>query len=177
MRLELMEMHDCYESLLESIVYQQLTGKAAATIMGRVKAIFADSFPSPAETLACSDERFRAAGLSRAKTAAIKDLAQKCKQGCLPSIEDLEQMTDDEIIESLTQIRGIGEWTVQMLLIFKLGRPDVMPATDYGVRKGFARVYKKAELPTVKELKIHAEKWRPFRSVASWYLWRSLELN
>lgn len=176
-RLELMVMHSCFETLLESIVYQQLTGKAAATILGRVKGLYKDQFPTPAQVLKTSDEQFRAVGLSGAKTAAIKDLAEKTEDGLIPDIEALKKMSDDEIIRKLSAVRGIGEWTVQMLLIFRLGRPDVMPANDYGVRKGYAKVYKKKDLPTPKELLLASEKWKPFRTIASWYFWRSLELK
>ncbi|MBX9571151.1 MAG: DNA-3-methyladenine glycosylase [Candidatus Obscuribacterales bacterium] len=175
--LEVHHMNSCYESLLESIVYQQLTGKAAATIMGRVKGIYGDRFPKPLEILETDDEKLRAAGLSRAKVAAIKDLSAKTQSGLVPDIEHLEKMSDEEIISLLTQVRGIGTWSVQMLLIFRMGRPDVLPVTDYGVRKGFARVYKLADLPKPLEMIKKAEKWSPYRSIASWYLWRVLELS
>lgn len=174
--LEVHHMNSCYESLLESIVYQQLTGKAAATIMGRVKDIYGGRFPKPLEVLETDDEKLRAAGLSRAKIAAIKDLSEKKQSGLVPDIEQLEKMCDDEIISLLTQVRGIGTWSVQMLLIFRMGRPDVLPVNDYGVRKGFAKVYKLADLPKPLEMMKKAEKWSPYRSIASWYLWRVLEL-
>ncbi len=174
--LEVHHMNSCYESLLESIVYQQLTGKAAATIMGRVKDIYGGRFPKPLEVLETDDEKLRAAGLSRAKIAAIKDLSEKKQSGLVPDIEQLEKMSDDEIISLLTQVRGIGTWSVQMLLIFRMGRPDVLPVNDYGVRKGFAKVYKLADLPKPLEMMKKAEKWSPYRSIASWYLWRVLEL-
>ncbi|MBX9685550.1 MAG: DNA-3-methyladenine glycosylase [Candidatus Obscuribacterales bacterium] len=174
-RLELQEMQNAYESLMESIVYQQLTGKAAATIMGRVKGLYKNKFPSPVQLLKTSDEDLRAVGLSGAKTAAIKDLSLKKKEGLIPEVEQMEKMSDEEIIEILSSVRGIGEWTVQMLLIFRLGRPDVMPHNDYGVRKGFARAYNLEELPKPKELLTHSEIWRPYRSVAAWYLWRVLD--
>ena len=122
------------------------------------------------------DERLRAAGLSRAKLAAIKDLSEKSLTGVVPTSRAIATMPDEEIVERLTVIRGVGRWTVEMLLIFKLGRPDVLPATDYGVRQGFARAYGRVELPTPKELEAHGERWRPYRTVAAWYLWRSLEL-
>ncbi|MBX9720744.1 MAG: DNA-3-methyladenine glycosylase [Candidatus Obscuribacterales bacterium] len=176
-RLELQAMQNSFESLLESIVYQQLTGKAAATILGRVKALYKDEFPSPAQVLKTTDETFRSVGLSGAKTAAIKDLADKSKKGLLPDIDALAQMSDDEIIEKLTAVRGIGEWTVHMLLIFRLGRPDVMPNNDYGIRKGFARAYELDDLPSPRFLLEHSEIWRPYRSIASWYLWRVLDLK
>lgn len=175
--LQVMHMQNCFESLLESIVYQQLTGKAAATIMGRVKAIYGDRFPEPEEVLKTDDETLRAAGLSRAKLAAMKDLALKTSEGLIPDINKLEKMSDEEIISLLTQVRGIGEWTVHMMLMFKLGRPDVLPINDYGVRKGFAKMYRLEDLPAPRKLLEHGEKWRPYRSVASWYLWRVLELK
>lgn len=175
-RLELMEMHSCFETLLQSIVYQQLTGKAAATILSRVKGLYNNKFPSALQIIKTSDDDLRAAGLSRAKTAAIKDLAEKTKKGLLPDMEALYEMDDDEIVESLSSVRGVGEWTVQMLLIFRLGRADVMPSNDYGVRKGFARAYMLEDLPSPRELLERAEIWRPYRTVASWYLWRVLEL-
>lgn len=176
-RLELDELISPFEALAESIVYQQLTGKAAATIFGRVKEIFgSERLPSADKILATSDEALRKAGLSGAKTAAFKDLAAKQQAGCIPTLDELQALTDEEIVEKLVQVRGIGRWTAEMLLIFKLGRPDVLPIHDYGVRKGFARTYRKKELPTPSQLAKHGEKWRPFRTVASWYLWRSLEL-
>lgn len=174
--LEVHHMNSCYESLLESIVYQQLTGKAAATIMGRVKDIYGGRFPKPLEVLETNDEKLRAAGLSRAKIAAIKDLSEKKQSGLVPDIEQLEKMSDEEIISLLTQVRGIGTWSVQMLLIFRMGRPDVLPVNDYGVRKGFAKVYKLADLPKPLEMVKQAKKWSPYRSIASWYLWRVLDL-
>jgi 3-methyladenine DNA glycosylase/8-oxoguanine DNA glycosylase len=169
-----------FESLARSIVYQQLTGKAAATIYGRVKDIYGtgDNLPHPKKILETPDETFRAAGLSAAKTAAFKDLALKQMEGLVPTLDDLHEMTDEEIIERLIAIRGIGRWTVEMMLIFKLGRPDVLPIHDYGVRKGFATIYRKAadDLPTPKELAEFGIRWAPYRSVASWYLWRANEL-
>ena len=169
-----------FESLARSIVYQQLTGKAAATIYGRVQEIFGSSgtLPHPKKILQTPDETLRAAGLSRAKTAAFKDLALKQMEGLVPTLDELHEMTDEEIIEQLIAIRGIGRWTVEMMLIFKLGRPDVLPIHDYGVRKGFATIYRKErdDLPTPKELADFGRRWAPFRSVASWYLWRANEL-
>jgi DNA-3-methyladenine glycosylase II len=174
--LQVEEMQSCFETLMESIVYQQLTGKAAATILGRVKQLYGrDDFPHPQDVLATSDEVLRSAGLSGSKIAALKDLASRTVAGSIPSIDDLHQHDDDRIIELLTPVRGIGEWTVHMLLIFRLGRPDVLPINDYGVRKGFARAYGLDDLPKPKELLAHGEKWRPYRSVASWYMWRVLD--
>lgn len=165
-----------FQALAESIVYQQLTGKAAATILGRVVALYSPlQFPRPQDVLETTDEALRAAGLSGAKTAALKDLAAKALDGTVPSLAQLRRLSDDEIVERLSSIRGIGRWTVEMMLIFRLGRKDVLPATDYGVRKGFAKVYG-GELPSPKALLEYGERWRPHRTVASWYLWRVLEL-
>jgi DNA-3-methyladenine glycosylase II len=165
-----------FDALAESIAYQQLSGKAAATIFGRVRALYPKrKWLDPEQLLATPDETLRAAGLSRAKTAAIKDLAAKTLDGTVPSGRALLRMTDDEIIARLTQVRGIGRWTVEMLLLFDLGRPDIWPVDDYGVQKGFAKTFRKRKLPTPKELMKHGDKWRPYRSVAAWYFWRALD--
>ena len=165
-----------FDALAESIAYQQLSGKAAATIWGRVRALYPKTkWLDPAKVLATPDEKLRGAGLSRAKTAAIKDLAAKTLDGTVPSGRALARMSDDEIIARLTQVRGIGRWTVEMLLLFDLGRPDVWPVNDYGVQKGFAKTFRKRKLPTPKQLMKHGEKWRPYRSVAAWYFWRALD--
>jgi len=165
-----------FDALAESIAYQQLTGKAAATIFGRVRALYPKrKWLDPKQLLATPDETLRAAGLSRAKTAALKDLAAKTIDGTVPSGRALLRMTDDEIITRLTMVRGIGRWTVEMLLLFDLGRPDVWPVDDYGVRKGFAKTFRRRELPTPKQLMKLGEKWRPYRSVAAWYFWRALD--
>jgi len=165
-----------FDALAESIAYQQLTGKAAATIFARVRALYPKrKWLDPKQLLATPDETLRAAGLSRAKTAALKDLAAKTIDGTVPSGRALVRMTDDEIITRLTTVRGIGRWTVEMLLLFDLGRPDVWPVDDYGVRKGFAKTFGRRELPTPKQLMKFGEKWRPYRSVAAWYFWRALD--
>jgi DNA-3-methyladenine glycosylase II len=165
-----------FQALAESIVYQQLTGKAAATIFGRVHDLYGGRRRfTPDAVLATEDERLRAAGLSRAKTAALKDLAAKTNEGVVPSARVLAKLSDEAIVERLTSIRGIGRWTVEMLLIFRLGRPDVLPVDDYGVRKGLMRLLGAKELPTRKELAERGERWRPYRSAASWYLWRASE--
>jgi len=165
-----------FDALAESIAYQQLSGKAAATIFGRVRALYPKrKWLDPNQFLATPDETLRAAGLSRAKTAALKDLAAKTIDGTVPSGRALIQMSDDEIIERLTTVRGIGRWTVEMLLLFDLGRPDVWPVDDYGVRKGFAKTFGRRKLPTPKQLVKFGEKWRPYRSVAAWYFWRALD--
>jgi 3-methyladenine DNA glycosylase/8-oxoguanine DNA glycosylase len=164
-------------ALAESITYQQLTGKAAATIFGRFRAFYGRRHPTPEQVLETSDEVLRAAGLSRGKVLALRDLAAKTLDGTVPTAARLHALPDEEIIERLTSIRGIGRWTAEMLLMFRLGRPDVLPATDYGVRKVFAIAYRKRELPTPVELLKRGERWRPYRSVASWYLWRAVDLR
>ena len=165
-----------FDALAESIAYQQLNGKAAATIFARVRALYPKrKWLDPKQLLATPDETLRAAGLSRAKTAALKDLAAKTIDGTVPSGRALVRMTDDEIITRLTTVRGIGRWTVEMLLLFDLGRPDVWPVDDYGVRKGFAKTFGRRELPSPKQLMKFGEKWRPYRSVAAWYFWRALD--
>lgn len=167
-----------YESLLESIVYQQLTGKAAATIYGRLQAFFSkDRAPLPEEILKASEQDLRSVGLSRMKILAMKDLAQKTLDGLVPDHKTILKLKDAEIIERLTEIRGIGQWTVEMLLIFKLGRPDILPIHDYGVRKGFMYAYGKKEMPTPKQLLAFGERWKPHRTVAAWYLWRAVDLQ
>lgn len=176
-RFDIDPMQSPYQALFESIVYQQLSGKAAATILGRVVASFPGrGFPRPEAVLAAPDEQLRGAGLSRAKTAAVKDLAAKAQQGHVPGLAKLARMDDDAIVEHLTAIRGIGRWTVEMMLIFRLGRPDVLPVHDYGVRNGFRLAYRKRALPTPTQLAKHGERWRPWRTAATWYLWRAVEL-
>lgn len=165
-----------FDSLAESIAYQQLSGKAAATIFGRVRALFPRrKWLDPKLVLATSDETFRGCGLSRSKTASLKDLARKTLDGTVPSGRALIRMSDEEIIERLTAVRGIGQWTVEMLLLFDLGRLDVWPVTDYGVQKGFARTFGRKKLPTKKQFLKIGERWRPYRSVAAWYFWRALD--
>ncbi len=173
-----------FTSLVESILYQQLHGKAAATIHRRVREIF-DGDPTPGQLLAVPDERLRAAGVSGNKARALKDLAAKTLDGTVPAHAAIRRLSDAEIVERLTEVRGIGPWTVEMLLIFRLGRPDVLPVTDYGVRKGFALTFLRlpksrplaaADLPKPEVLIRRARKWIPYRSVASWYLWRACDL-
>ena len=166
-----------FDALAESIAYQQLNGKAAATIWSRVRALYPrKKWLNPMRILATADDSFRAAGLSRAKIAALKDLAAKTIDGTVPSLRVIEGMSDDEIVRRLTAVRGIGRWTVEMFLLFDLGRPDVWPVGDYGVRKGFAKTFGRRELPTPKQLMKFGEKWRPYRSVAAWYFWRALDV-
>ncbi|WP_437815495.1 methylated-DNA--[protein]-cysteine S-methyltransferase [Sorangium sp. So ce1078] len=165
-------------ALAESIVYQQLTGKAAATIFARVRALFPRAHEgfTPEHILRASDEKLRAAGLSRAKLLSLRDLARRVQDGELPTLAEVHGMEDEAIIERLTQVRGIGRWTVEMLLMFRLGRPDVLPVDDYGVRKGFAIAFKQRDLPERKDLERHGARWKPYRTVASWYLWRAVDL-
>jgi 3-methyladenine DNA glycosylase/8-oxoguanine DNA glycosylase len=171
------DIQNPFEALAESIVYQQLTGKAAATIFGRVKALCREPGPMSAnEVQLLTVEALRAAGCSQAKALAIKDLAEKTVSGVVPNILEMHTLSDEELVERLTAIRGIGTWTVEMLLIFRLGRLNVMPSADYGIRKGFALTYDLPELPTPKALTAYGERWQPYRTIASWYLWRALEL-
>jgi O-6-methylguanine DNA methyltransferase len=164
-----------FEALGRSIVYQQLSGRAAGAIHRKYAALFPKHRPDPKYLGKLSDKAIRGAGLSGSKLAAVRDLAQKIVSREIPTMAQLSTMTDDEIVASLTRVRGIGAWTVHMLLIFRLGRPDVLPTADYGVRKGFAKTYGKRTLPEPRALEKHAERWRPWRSVASWYMWRALE--
>ena len=165
-----------FGALAESIVYQQLSGKAAATILGRVVALYHPKrFPGPSDILDTPAERLRSAGLSNNKTAALRDLAARTIDGTVPSMALARRMDDEALVERLTVVRGIGRWTVEMLLIFRLGRPDVLPVGDLGVRKGYARTFRSRGLPTAEAIRRRAERWRPYRSVASWYLWRAVE--
>jgi len=175
-RLTIEALQSPFQALAEAIVYQQLTGKAAATILERVVVLFRPKrFPSPQDILRAPKSRLRGAGLSRAKVAAIKDLAARTLDGTVPPLATLRRMGEDEIIARLTAIRGVGRWTVEMLLIFRLGRPDVLPVGDYGIRKGFARAFGTRALPTPQQILRRGECWRPHRTVASWYLWRALD--
>jgi len=177
-RMQLKQTPNIFVALTEAIVYQQLTGKAAATIFARVCALFprAHAGPSAEQILRTPDDTLRGAGLSRAKVLALRDLAQRALDGRLPTLAEVHGMEDDAIIERLTAVRGIGRWTVEMLLMFRLGRPDVLPADDYGIRKGFAIAFKKHELPARPDLEKRGARWKPYRTVASWYLWRAVEL-
>jgi DNA-3-methyladenine glycosylase II len=191
-----------FEALVESIVYQQLHGKAAATIHRRLLESFGPALadtsdrreavengakyhPTPQQILDCPNTQLRAAGLSANKALALRDLAAKTLDGTVPTLARIRRMSDEAIIEHLTQVRGIGVWTVHMMLIFRLGRPDVLPTSDYGVRKGFALTFGKLkpsdkvtpmDLPTPAEMEKRAKKWAPWRSIASWYLWRACDL-
>jgi len=203
-RLRIASTQSPFEALVESIVYQQLHGKAAATIHRRLLESFLDlpenaieagapsvakervgSHPTAQHILDAPTPQLRAAGLSANKTLALRDLAAKTLDGTVPTLTQVRRMSDDAIIEHLTQVRGIGRWTVEMFLIFRLGRPDVLPTSDYGVRKGFALTFGKlkptdkvtpADLPTAAEMEKRGARWKPWRSIASWYLWRACDL-
>jgi DNA-3-methyladenine glycosylase II len=178
-----------FEALLESIIYQQLHGKAAATIHRRLIESFGpvsgDAHPTAQHLLDAPNEQLRQAGLSHNKALAVRDLAAKTLDGTVPTLARIRRMSDEAIVSHLTQVRGIGKWTVEMMLIFRLGRPDIFPVTDYGVRKGFALTFGKlkpddkvtpADLPKPDLMEERATKWHPFCSVASWYLWRACDL-
>jgi len=174
-RLQVEGLASPFAALVESIVYQQLTGKAAKTIHDRLVALFPRRRVNPQRLLATQPRRLRSSGLSRAKVLALKDLAAKTLEGVVPPLHALYAMDDEEIITRLTAVHGVGRWTAEMLLIFRLGRPDVWPVTDYGVRKGYARVFSRGRLPSPKLLAKRGERWRPYRSAAAWYLWRAAE--
>lgn len=176
-RLEIEAAQSPYEALLEAIAYQSISGKAAATIFARIKALGANGrCPTPQEILRVRKPTLRKAGFSFAKIAAAKDLAQKTIDGIVPTLAEAEKMADQELIDRLISVRGIGAWTVEMFLIFRLGRPDVLPIHDYGVQKGFALTYAKKQIPKPRELAKFGERWRPYRTVASWYMWRAVQL-
>jgi DNA-3-methyladenine glycosylase II len=165
-----------YEALMESIAYQSISGKAAATIFARIKALGTDGrAPSPEQMLKLRTSTLRKAGLSGAKVLAMKDLARKTIDGTVPTREQAEKMSDAELVERLDSVRGIGAWTVEMFLIFNLGRPDVLPIHDLGVQKGWSVAYGKKHMPKPKELLAFGERWRPYRTIASWYMWRAFE--
>ena len=177
-RMELKASRSLFGALAEAIVYQQLSNKAAATIYGRVEALYprATAGFTPRHILATPDEGLRGCGLSRAKVLAIKDLAQRAAGGELPTLEQAQALADAELIERLVKVRGIGRWSAEMFLMFRLGRPDVLPLDDYSLRKAYAKAFRKRALPSPPALEKAGEKWRPYRTVASWYLWRALEL-
>ena len=165
-----------FDALAQAIAHQQLAGAAARTIVARLKALFpARAFPRPEDIRASRVAKLRKAGFSRPKVLALKDLARAALDGTIPAPEELRSLSDDAIVARLDPIRGIGRWTVEMLLIFRLGRPDVLPVDDFGVRKGFQRALGLREMPTPRAVMEYGERWRPFRSVASWYLWRAAE--
>jgi DNA-3-methyladenine glycosylase II len=176
-QFKLDECDSVYESLLEAITHQSIAGKAAQVIFARIVALGSDGrCPTPQELLRVRKPKLRKAGLSHAKIAAVRDLAQKTIEGIVPTIEAAEKMSDQELVDRLISVRGIGAWTVEMFLIFRLGRPDVLPIHDYGVQKGYAITYRKKSIPKPKELLKFGERWRPYRTVASWYMWRAVQL-
>jgi DNA-3-methyladenine glycosylase II len=165
-----------FESLARAIAYQQLHDKAADSILRRFVALFPGRrFPSPAEVLATDVRAIRKAGFSRAKVVALRDLAAKALDGTVPTGAAIRRLDDEAVIERLTAVRGIGRWTVEMLLIFHLNRPDVLPIDDFGVRNGFRIAYGRRTMPTPREVKKYGERWKPYRTVASWYLWRAVD--
>ncbi len=176
-RLTLRQGHSPYEALARSIVGQQITGRAAQAILARLATEFGTSGVPPAERIRrATDAKLRAAGLSGGKTRAFRDLAAHALAGDVPSWAVLRRWPDERILATLTEIHGIGRWTVEMVLLFRLGRADVLPLGDYGIRKGYGRTFARGRLPSLRELQRRGWRWRPFRSVASWYLWRALEL-
>jgi len=165
-----------FQSLVRAVAHQQLHGKAAETILGRFKKLFPGRrFPRAQDLAAVTDEQLRACGFSFSKIRAIRDIAEKTVSGVVPASRHFAKLSDDEIVERLTQVRGVGRWTVEMLLIFQLGRPDVLPVDDFGVRNGFSIAYKLKKMATPKELLAFGELWRPHRTTAAWYLWRAAD--
>lgn len=173
-RLESRREGTHFQALVRSIVFQQLSGKAASTILSRFSALYAERIPTPEAVLATSDTDLRAAGLSRQKIGYMRDLAFKVTSGALP-LDSVESMDDDDLIAHLVQVKGIGRWTAQMFLMFRLDRRDVLPELDLGIQNAIKRAYRKRKRPTPKDVRKIGAKWSPHSSVASWYLWRSLE--
>jgi len=167
-----------YLALVQAVAHQQLTGKAANTILGRLQALYDGvRYPTPEELATTPDERLRGCGFSRAKTASLKDIAARSLDGTIPARRALARMKDEAIIERLTEARGVGRWTVEMFLMFTLARPDVLPVDDYGIRNGYRIAYGKRSLPKAKALAKFGERWAPYRTTASWYLWRAVDLD
>lgn len=164
------------DAVVRSIVYQQLSGGAAYTIHSRLLELYGGATPLPATLLATPEERLRAVGLSRQKIAYMRDLAQKVEAGAVP-IHSLHELSDDEIIEALTRVKGVGRWTAQMFLMFRLGRPNVLPEFDLGIRKAIQRAYRMRALPSAERIRRLGAKWDPYCTVACWYLWRSLDVD
>ena len=166
-----------FQALVNAVAHQQLHGKAAQTILGRFRGLFGGRFPGPQALDKVTDDQLRAVGFSRAKTAAIRDIAEKTLAGVVPGSKAIAALPDEEIIARLTQVRGVGRWTVEMLLIFTLGRPDVWPVDDFGVRAGYQIAYGLDDMPKPKDLLLLGERFRPHRSIAAWYLWRATDIN
>jgi DNA-3-methyladenine glycosylase II len=170
------EQRSPFESLVRAVANQQLNGTAAQTILGRFQGLFPRKrFPAPRQLATVTDDAMRACGFSWAKIAAIRDIAAKTLDGTVPGSTAIQKLPDAEIIERLVQVRGVGRWTVEMLLIFQLGRPDVLPADDFGVRNGFRIAFERDEMPTPKEVLAYGERWRPHATTAAWYLWRAAD--
>lgn len=170
---------DCppFRALARAIAHQQLHASAAQAILGRFTAGCGGGFPTPQTVIDLREKDLRAMGFSTAKTAALKDLAAKTLEGIVPDRQTLLALDDQEIIERLTQVRGIGRWTVEMMLMFQLGRPDILPIDDFGVRNGFRMAYGLRKMPAPRALAAFGERWRPYRTAAAWYLWRAVELQ
>jgi len=166
---------DLFSALSRAIVYQQLSGKAAGTIYGRFNSLFRKETPDAAAAEKLTIEQLRSVGLSQNKALAIQDLAKKSQDGSLRSIRSIARMSDEQVIENLVQVRGIGPWTAQMFLMFNLGRPDVMPAADLGVQKGVQAIYRTDQLPQPEEVLHRTQHLAPYRSAASWYFWRAAD--
>jgi DNA-3-methyladenine glycosylase II len=165
-----------FQSLVQAVAHQQLHGRAAGNILGRFRKLFPNrKFPRAEDLALVTDEQLRACGFSFAKIRAIRDIAEKTLAGTVPSGREISKLPDEEIILRLTEVRGVGRWTVEMLLIFQLGRPDILPATDFGVRNGFRIAYKKRAMPKPKDLLKFGERWRPHATTAAWYLWRAAD--
>lgn len=174
-KMTIIPVESPFEALFKSIIYQQLSTQSATAIYNRVLHLFDTGIPSPEATLKLSDEALRGAGMSRQKIAYMRDLASKSVEGIVPGLAELDTLSDQEILERLTAVHGIGRWTVEMLLMFSMGRPDILPSTDLGIRKGFQEVYAHEALPKPRQIETYGERWRPYRTIASWYLWRVVD--
>jgi 3-methyladenine DNA glycosylase/8-oxoguanine DNA glycosylase len=168
-----------FAALAQAVVYQQLHGKAAATIFERLCQLFPrpSGGPTAAGLMKLDDAVLRGAGLSNNKMLALRDLATKSLARQIPTITQAAKLDNETLIEQLTVVRGIGRWTVEMLLMFRLGRPDVLPVDDFGIRKGYAVTFAKKEMPAPRDLARYGERWAPYRTVASWYLWRAADIG
>ncbi|HUO80546.1 MAG TPA: hypothetical protein VMU00_10430 [Steroidobacteraceae bacterium] len=164
-----------YEALLVAIAHQQIHGSAAAAILGRFRGLYGECYPSPAQLVATPDARLRGCGLSRAKLAAMKDVAARTLDGTVPDRRAMTRLDDEAVIERLTAVRGVGRWTAQMLLMFTLNRPDILPVDDFGIREGYRLLYGKRRQPKPRQLAAFGVRWAPYRTTASWYLWRYVE--
>jgi DNA-3-methyladenine glycosylase II len=166
-----------FQGLVQAVAHQQLNGKAASTILARFRALFpCTRFPSAQAVLDLDADALTGVGFSRAKAACVKEIARLTRKGVVPGRSQIQRLSDDEIVARLTQIKGVGRWTVEMVLMFSLDRPDVLPAQDYGIRQGFALAYRKRRLPEPEQILRHGERWKPYRTTASWYLWRAVDL-